>query len=932
MQSNDHAHPDVVLDPAQLKRIEAVHKGFLYQHLYAVGCLFLAQASGVREVLVELDEDVELSFDSGRVYVQVKTRSRGIMPGDVSGALERFDLIRHEHISNRRTGAAQFVIVANQALGETLQSEVDKRSVPADLLYLYPEAKLNRPEWLPPAWKDVSEAAQWCMAQAEKLHFSLLSPASLTWKMAGLVMLASAAGNGNSRHAFLSSELSDLFEQVIVQLQDFPSPPQSYRPQQDEPSLDSQERVRIICGLSGAGKTTWASHAALHSVERCAYYDVGDLPGPSIAGSIVRELVSKYAEDDPDKVRQILMPGASGYEAMRVFDRFLEQDGMGLVVVVDNAHRVPVANMRDLLNATRHVRFVLLCQPHENVRELEAVLGLNRENLLGWDLDTVARAVSDAGGAGSPQALDRLRAYSGGLPLYVDSAAKIAVSEYGGSIDALCADLEQQLNVVETAQEIILTRVFEGYDEVTKNTLAIISLADVGLTQEEVIRLLTTALDLTKTGAAVAIKKIQATGTVEVFGAKSLKVHDAVRAIGLRHLELMGASLINTALLTLKEILVAGLERDRDTSRFSLLTQVFIKLDDVMTLIGLSGEEVFYEMGISVDILSRLEQAVDSGSLSPHQAFWALDGVVFSHMRSGKFDEVPGRLAQMEALLAEHEFEYREQIAWAMKKVIFASEQGNEEEVRRAIEYATPKIPDAKNRRVFEYNHAIGLWKLERHEQAENLCRKVIDEYYEMLGLTPKDVIGKNPDVLWTVIKRPPDVDEDLKHIADALELYAITREAQGLPTPFARIHSMKFYGMIGAYDSIVRVGQDLADEFVGLKDYEGAREVMEQHVLPMVSKAKLVTRMVQCRSQYAVILAHAGEHMGAVTEIQRLRPYLDGVSESQRKEVEHQTGFIAHIINQSKRAKVRATLGSVGRNDRCPCGSGLKYKKCHGT
>ena len=454
----------------------------------------------------------------------------------------------------------------------------------------------------------------------------------------------------------------------------------------------------------------------------------------------------------------------------------------------------------------------------------------------------------------------------------------------------------------------------------------------MGLTQEEVIRLLTNALDLTKTGAAVAIKKIQATGTVEVFGAKSLKVHDAVRAIGLQHLELMRASLINTALLTLKEILVAGLERDRDTSRFSLLTQVFIKLDDVMTLIGLSGEEVFYEMGISVDILSRLEQAVDSGSLSPHQAFWALDGVVFSHMRSGKFDEVPGRLAQMEALLAEHEFEYREQIAWAMKKVIFASEQGNEEEVRRAIEYATPKIPDAKNRRVFEYNHAIGLWKLKRHKQAENLCRKVIDEYYEMLGLTPKDVIGKNPDVLWTVIKRPPDVDEDLKHIADALELYAITREAQGLPTPFARIHSMKFYGMIGAYDSIVRVGQDLADEFVGLKDYEGAREVMEQHVLPMVSKAKLVTRMVQCRSQYAVILAHAGEHMGAVTEIQRLRPYLDGVSESQRKEVEHQTGFIAHIINQSKRAKVRATLGSVGRNDRCPCGSGLKYKKCHGT
>jgi hypothetical protein len=80
MQSNDQKHPDTVLDSAQLKRIESVHKGFLYQHLYAVGCLFLVQSSEVNEVLVELDEDVELSTDSGGVYVQVKTRSRPHTP------------------------------------------------------------------------------------------------------------------------------------------------------------------------------------------------------------------------------------------------------------------------------------------------------------------------------------------------------------------------------------------------------------------------------------------------------------------------------------------------------------------------------------------------------------------------------------------------------------------------------------------------------------------------------------------------------------------------------------------------------------------------------------------------------------------------------------------------------------------------------------
>jgi uncharacterized protein YecA (UPF0149 family) len=29
--------------------------------------------------------------------------------------------------------------------------------------------------------------------------------------------------------------------------------------------------------------------------------------------------------------------------------------------------------------------------------------------------------------------------------------------------------------------------------------------------------------------------------------------------------------------------------------------------------------------------------------------------------------------------------------------------------------------------------------------------------------------------------------------------------------------------------------------------------------------------------------------------------------------------------------ANVPSSWGKVGRNDRCPCGSGVKYKHCHG-
>ncbi|WP_244647543.1 ATP-binding protein [Pseudomonas kielensis] len=899
MQPNDQIPHNDVLDPAQLKRIESVHKGFLYQHLYAVGCLLLAQSSGVREVLVERDEDVELNTEAGHVYVQVKTRSKPIMPVDVSGALERFEILRQEHKDGRRPGAAQFVIVANQVLGETLRSEVDEQKASIDLIYLSAGSSALRPACLPPAWTSLEEAAQWCTAEAEKLNFSLLSPSSLTWKMAGLVMLACAAGGGNARHVFHTSELPGLFEQLVVQLQDFPTPPLSYRPQKNEPELTSAERVRIICGLSGAGKTTWAAHAALHSPEPCAYYDVGDLPGPALASSIVRELASKYMKRDSDGIRKILLPGASGYEAIRAFDRFLEQAEAPLIVVVDNAHRVPVTNIRDLLNATRHIRFILLCQPHENVRELEAVMGLRREILQGWDLDTVAQVASGAGAYGSPQALQQLRAYTGGLPLYVDSAIAIAKADYDGNIETLCADLALQANVAETAQEIILARVYEGYDAVTQNALAVVSLADTGLTQEEVVRLLQTTLKLSPGGAAAVIKKIQATGTVEVFGAKTLKVHDAVRALGLRHLELMGEPAVTAALLTLKELLIQGMEKNRDTSRIALLIQVFIKLNDVEPLIELAGEETFYEMGILVDVASSLASAVSSGSLDPGQTFWALDGLVFSLMRDSRYDEASSHLSTMAQILDAHGFEFREHLSLAMKKILFAAYLGHEKDVRREVESAAPKIPDSIHRRIFDYNHAFALWKLKRYKAAELLCKAVMDGYYGILGLEPKDVLGKNPDVLWKVIKRSDDVSEDIKHLADSLDLYAKILNAQGRKSGFSRIHAMKFYNMVNAYDSFVRLGQDAAEEFAEAGEYVGAREILEQQVLRVVSEMGLMGRMVQVRGQYAEILALCKDYAGAVSEIERLQHYLHGLEKDEAKELLNQIGNIVGIMRK---------------------------------
>ena len=79
------------LDPAQLVRIESVHRGFLYQHLYATACLLTCGRQQGNITIVERDEDIELITQTHRYYLQAKTRSKPLQPGDIGDALERFD-------------------------------------------------------------------------------------------------------------------------------------------------------------------------------------------------------------------------------------------------------------------------------------------------------------------------------------------------------------------------------------------------------------------------------------------------------------------------------------------------------------------------------------------------------------------------------------------------------------------------------------------------------------------------------------------------------------------------------------------------------------------------------------------------------------------------------------------------------------------------
>ena len=360
------------LDSQQLVRIEAVHRGFLFQHLYAVACLFAASKAGAGETVVEHDEDIEIALPNKRIYVQVKTRSDPLIGSDIEGALQRFDDLRRAHEEGRRSGTASFVIASNSAPGPVLAKRMAAENWPKDVILDWPDCNLDRQAPLPRPWNDAEEALVACCEIAATLPFAMLAPETLVWKLAGRVMAAAAGIDPHADHTFRTGDLPQLFEQLIIQLQDFPAPPIRYRPQNGEPALIADQRVRLITGFSGAGKSSWVSQSALHSTDVLAYFNVSEVPGSALATAVARELAARLFGKPGGKLGEVLLPSATGAEILFAIGRHLAESGSAATLVIDNAHRVPAADFRTLIEPSQHLRFVPVgaarseCRPYRS--------------------------------------------------------------------------------------------------------------------------------------------------------------------------------------------------------------------------------------------------------------------------------------------------------------------------------------------------------------------------------------------------------------------------------------------------------------------------------------------------------------------------------------------------------------------------------------
>jgi hypothetical protein len=518
--------------------------------------------------------------------------------------------------------------------------------------------------------------------------------------------------------------------------------------------------------------------------------------------------------------------------------------------------------------------------------------------------------------------------------LYVQNALQIAASNYDGGVARFCGELEQQTHVVATAQELILSRVFEGYGADDRRAIGALSLIDVPLSQTEANAILRDAYGLDERAVAALFRKLRTTGAMQIFGVDRFKVHDAMRLLGRTHLETLGPEALRKAQQAVLDMLLAQLSQQRDRQRVTLLLRMFVALGNVKPLVEMATDELFHELGYMREITTFLEQLTTSEDTPAEDRFWALDGLVFAQFKKGDEVTLDDKLTLMERLVDANNLGASEQLAVRMKRMNFCARKGDVDGAQTAMNAVMKAIPDRPEYlRIARYNYACALFSLGSYPPCVSETAELIEEYYQVLGLTLAQVTGKNPPEIFPLLKKGKDRTDDLKHLADTLELQAMAVNKMGRPARMERIHAMKFYSMAHALDSYVRVGQDLVDEFVSRADYIGALDVFERNLLPTILGLKMASRIIPVRAQYAVVLAFSGNFQAADAEMARLAPYESGLSDEGRMELQRQRRQIARMKLNAPPPQWQIPLppGKQRVNAPCLCGSGKKYKKCHG-
>jgi len=426
------------------------------------------------------------------------------------------------------------------------------------------------------------------------------------------------------------------------------------------------------------------------------------------------------------------------------------------------------------------------------------------------------------------------------------------------------------------------------------------------------------------------VRELSSVRVLERRGGGSISLHDAFRPIAASSGALTSneSTAVRSALADLLLANLSALSQGRLSTLFRLLREIgqYKVLADICTDLA----EWLREFGIAGEVRAHLEAATKSTNLTPADRFWLEDALGFIDAEQTNIKSLAERLHRMKSLVEEHGLGEGFQAALHNKQLLFHMTTGDlaaaKVAMERGLATATPF------RRILKYNFAAACVRHGKLQDGLEIANELVKEYFEILGLEPQDVLFTKTDKLAARIRPNADVDE-IRRLADSLDLIARALRRAGKPPGFNGLWSMKFYDLAGAPASAIKAGQDVVDDFMLLGDYEGARNLLEQSLIPAVQRFKLAEYVVRVHAHYAVVLAYSGDFMRSASELRGIEPYVAGLDAEASAELEGQRRLIERLRTVTPRErgghKLSGSHAKVGRNEPCPCGSGKKFKRC---
>ena len=126
--------------------------------------------------------------------------------------------------------------------------------------------------------------------------------------------------------------------------------------------------------------------------------------------------------------------------------------------------------------------------------------------------------------------------------------------------------------------------------------------------------------------------------------------------------------------------------------------------------------------------------------------------------------------------------------------------------------------------------------------------------------------------------------------------------------------------------DMMARIDNETIRYLFHIQMQQAERHPDEMQTRPDAQQASLPRRS-SGGAQAAVASAAARASESEPQRLPEVARQLERKQQRQQKDLQYQTGPA-----QAEAPKPVRAGAKVGRNDPCPCGSGKKYKKCHGT